>query len=1140
MKSFRVFIVAMLVCLAGLVQLSYAAQFPAKLDMVSPRNTDYTAFLGEAVNDSVGHAVAIGDIDGDGRDDAVFSTYLSDGGRGAVYVRFGADDFFDSGTYDISNSSAFMKISGIKDVDWTGYSLAVGNVNGDACDDIIIGTLKGDTPNGINTGIVYVVFGNTGYTPSSSVSITSSSVVTIYGGVQAGDDLNRFGQSIAVGDFDSNGRDDIIIGAPGVDLAGKANAGTAYVVFGPLSAGSTVNLATPPANVMTIKGAAADDRTGCAVASGDFNADGYDEIVVAATGAFGTKGAVYLLNGYADVDTLGTVDLVTPPDKTLIYRGGEEGARIGTALAVGNVNNNIYPDLLISSVVRDNMRGEVYGIAGGPDLIKTRTVDLEEPDLGEFWIYGDDQGEMIGHSLAVADLNQDGFGEVVMGSPSASDLILGYPRTVAGRVSAIWSDNTFFSGREFDLNDDPDSVTVFIGPEESSRLGYSLAMGDFDGDNVDDILMGAPGLNTDSVSGAGEIFAVRGQASTTITTKYPEEGSFVLPDSTVIMWLSSDIQTLAATATDLTTSSLVPGVKDLELNYATYVPDDPWLLGHTYRIDVNGVNACGEPFGPISWEFGIKTDDRVPTMLSIFPDSTCTNALEDTDIVINFSSDAHQDSTKVTVTGASARTISMSKAWVDSTLTLSLANADTFALDEHITVNVYTADQYGDNAYYQWSFDIQEETTPPKISFVTPGNPNKLSNTAPISVIFSADVEKDSVDVYLEGNISDIDGDWAWADSTYTYTPDTPYEPLDTLVLTASAYDINGNSANASSSFTVKGDEIPPSVVSSVPADGEIDAPTNEAIAITFTNDIAPDSTYVTVTSRKKGAIPVTRSWVDNTVNLSHATAFAPGDTVTVEVNMIDHYDNRKTESWSFFVRTDVTGPSISLNYPGSADKLSNMAAIAITFSDDTDKSTVSVDFTGVTSVIDGDWVWDDFTYTFTPTTAYAALDSLTLVVSATDIHKNSRTLVTPFKIKGDEIAPSLLSRSPGPDEVNVLPGSPVIISFSSDISPDATQFVIKGNEQNSIEFEAEWEDNTVTLRHEEDFNLGEYIFVSALMQDEWENNATEVWHFVVREELSAPEISFVYSGSANNLSKNATIRWNFPTMWTPRHFQVF
>ncbi|AUB37791.1 Ca2+-binding protein, RTX toxin-related [Nostoc flagelliforme CCNUN1] len=184
----------------------------------------------------------------------------------------------------LDGSNGFV-INGINEGDFSGISVSsAGDFNGDGFDDLIIGALRAD-PNGNDAaGESYVVFGKSS---SFGASLNLSSLDGSNGFVLNG--INIYDQSgisvSSAGDFNGDGFDDLIIGARGADPNGKESAGESYVVFGKSSGfGASLNLSSLDSNNgFAINGIAADEQSGGSVSSaGDFNGDGFDDLIIGA------------------------------------------------------------------------------------------------------------------------------------------------------------------------------------------------------------------------------------------------------------------------------------------------------------------------------------------------------------------------------------------------------------------------------------------------------------------------------------------------------------------------------------------------------------------------------------------------------------------------------------------------------------------------------------------------------------------------------------------------------------------------------------------------------------------------------------------------------------------------------------------
>ncbi|HEX8214369.1 MAG TPA: integrin alpha [Allosphingosinicella sp.] len=199
--------------------------------------------------------------------------------------------------------------------DTAGWSVSsAGDVNGDGIEDLIVGAPASDA-GGSNSGSAYVVYGKTA--PVSGridLGTLGSADGFIIRGDSSGD---RTGFSVSsAGDLNGDGVDDIIVGAPQYAAGlGNPGAGAAYVIFGQTGERATLDLggAHTAEDYIVIGGDEVGDVVGVSVSdAGDFNGDGFDDIVIGARFADTTAddaGKAYVLFGhagaFADIPDLG-------------------------------------------------------------------------------------------------------------------------------------------------------------------------------------------------------------------------------------------------------------------------------------------------------------------------------------------------------------------------------------------------------------------------------------------------------------------------------------------------------------------------------------------------------------------------------------------------------------------------------------------------------------------------------------------------------------------------------------------------------------------------------------------------------------------------------------------------------------------
>ncbi|TDW52832.1 gliding motility-associated-like protein [Flavobacterium sp. 270] len=238
-----------------------------------------------------------GDVNHDGIDDIVITdniSYLAN-----YYVVFGSGSIANLNTSSLTGLNGFtvkgytQPLSGL---DATARN--AGDINNDGIDDLIFGCPSYDESTDSNTGRVIVLFGKNLVFPSllqiQTLSPSDGFIITNTG------QYNIFGKSVSgAGDFNHDGIDDILIGAPGKQLNGNYSVGEAYVVFGRNLFPSTFAIESLTASTgVVFQGSKISGQFGFNVNDlGDVNNDGKDDIAISSKRGISNNGAVYVVFG---------------------------------------------------------------------------------------------------------------------------------------------------------------------------------------------------------------------------------------------------------------------------------------------------------------------------------------------------------------------------------------------------------------------------------------------------------------------------------------------------------------------------------------------------------------------------------------------------------------------------------------------------------------------------------------------------------------------------------------------------------------------------------------------------------------------------------------------------------------------------
>ncbi len=400
-----------------------------------------------------------------------------------------------SGNYDLNKETADLTLYASTECGTFGKIMALADLDGDGCDDLILGDPGAQPGTQPVAGEVTVLFGRADAPAAWTVDWTATGpdlalrldVVSV-----------SVGLAVATGDWDGDGNTDLAF-----SLYPPSRSGAVALLRGPLAhtAGAVRDLAANPPDLTILGPGVAGDGFGSSLTFRDIDGDGRDDLAIGAETFFSgdNGGAAFVLYGRDFAAAPETWDLATDAPEVAVYSGPGAFRGFGRRVQLADLSGDGEADLVVSDpflTLGINSPGALFRIdhdrlARGTEIV----LADDAPDLSliglESWWYFFDAFTVIdtlaGAPILVAAANYGTYGEWSSG----------------GIVYRL--DRQQLAGELVKLSD-IDPTALYYGDGVGYLFGESLAVASLDGNGTLDLVAGGDGGEAGDDGGAVAVF----------------------------------------------------------------------------------------------------------------------------------------------------------------------------------------------------------------------------------------------------------------------------------------------------------------------------------------------------------------------------------------------------------------------------------------------------------------------------------------------------------------------------------------------------------------------------------------------------------------------------------------------------------